>query len=66
MNLSDLDLNICDHSAKEFADELLIQLRLYRDAFSTHAMSEHQLNLIGQKNMLQDIINYIQVIAPNH
>lgn len=65
MKIEDLDININDNSAGEFADELLEQLRTYRDNFSTHAMSQHQLTLVGQKQMLIDIINYIQKVSPH-
>jgi len=60
MRIEDLDLNIPDSSAKEYAEALLEQLQALNDDFSTHAMSDTVLYLQGQKKMLHSIITYIK------
>lgn len=63
MDITDLETNITDSSSKEFANELLIQLKLFRDEFSTHAMSAYRQNFLdGKKEMLNEIIGYIEYV----
>lgn len=53
-------LIICDHSVAEWKAEVLPYLQSVLDNFSTHAMSEHQLYLQGQRKMLEAIINFLE------
>lgn len=60
MEVSDLEINICDWTSKEFADGILEQLRLLNDNFDTIAMCSYRENfLLGKKEMLNEIIEYI-------
>lgn len=63
MNITDLETNITDSSSKEFADEILAQLKLFREEFSTQAMSAYRQNFLdGKKEMLNEIIGYIEYV----
>lgn len=53
-------LIICDHSVTEWKAEVLPYLQSVLDNFSTHAMSDHQSYLQGQKKMLEEIINFLE------
>jgi len=64
LGIDNLDINLCDNSAYEFSNELVAQLEILRDGFSTHAMSEYELFLKGQKLMLIEIIEYIKKVKP--
>lgn len=64
MCIYDLETNITDNSAKEFASELLAELKKYKEKFSTHAMSDRTIFLQGKLEMLSEIIGYIQYIKP--
>ena len=53
-------LIICDHSVQEWKAEVLPYLQKVLDNFSTHAMSDYQLVLSGQRQMLEAMINFIK------
>ncbi len=53
-------LIICDHSVQEWKAEVLLYLQKVSDNFSTQAMSDYQLVLSGQKQMLETMINFIK------
>jgi len=59
------DINIPD-STGELRDieEIIAQLANVHTGFSTHAMSDHALYLQGQKNMLGQVIDYLQYLLP--
>ena len=62
MNVSDLNINLTDNSVKEFLLEFIDQLTTLRFNFSTHAMSYRKLFLEGKREMLDEIIEYVQKI----
>lgn len=41
-------------------DAILVELREIHEQFSTHAMSDHALWLKGKKEMLSEIIEYLE------
>lgn len=49
-------LSVNDNSKEEYQGDILNHLLVQYHTFSTHAMSDHQLYLQGQKNMLGGII----------
>ena len=55
----ELDINLRDTSMQEYVEELLTELQKLHDNMSIHAMSDYQLYLKGRKDMLFEIINYI-------
>lgn len=54
-------LIICDHSVAEWKAEVLPYLQSVLDNFSTDAMSDYQLILSGQKQMLEIMINFLEI-----
>lgn len=65
MEIKELEINLGDASAKEFADDLLGQLLEYRAYMSAEAMnccavSFHQ----GRMAMLDEVIVYLESVRP--
>lgn len=57
-----LEINIPDSSLQGFDCALMSQLQHALDEFDTRAMSDHALFLTGQKDMLRQVIEYLEVI----
>ena len=51
---------ICDNSSCEMKEDLLRELRTHYNEFNTNAMSDYQLYLQGQKEMLSQVISFIE------
>lgn len=62
--ISELNIGLTDTSAKEFADELLVELRSFHSNLNTHAMTDRTAYLEGRKKMLSEIIDYITKAKP--
>ena len=58
--LKDIVENFSDQSVAEYKEDILPYLNEYCDNFDTHAMSDHQLYLLGQKNMLEQMIIFLE------
>lgn len=58
----DMNINITDNSAKEFSQELILELENVYNNMSTHAMSEYIMVLQGKKQILGEIINYLKYV----
>lgn len=63
--MAHLNHSLTDNSAKEFAEELLSELKALQSGFSTHAMSDRTIFLEGKEEMLDDIISYIEIAKPS-
>lgn len=57
IGIKDLETNLSDSN---YANELLEQLKLCYNNFDTHAMTDYRLFKEGQKDMLGQIIKYIE------
>lgn len=58
-----LNINISDNDGQLYSlDEIRDQLHWYYSQFSTFAMSDHALYLQGQRDMLMQVIAYIDAI----
>jgi hypothetical protein len=63
MNIGDLKrvvVNCHDTSVAEYKEDILEFLHAYESGFCTHAMSDYQAVLEGQKQMLSAMIDFIE------
>ena len=59
-DIKNCPLNICDHSVAEWKAEVLPYLQSVLDNFLTDAVSDYQLVLSGQRQMLEEMINFLE------
>ena len=59
-----LSINISDEGVLHNLYEIIEQLEILNDNSSASAMSDHQLYLQGKREMLCDIIKYLNRISP--
>lgn len=62
MKIGDLEINIHDNFGLYDLHEIISELKKFHENFDTHAMSDHANTLRGQKQMLGDIIKYLERI----
>ena len=55
-----LNTSITEHGGLYDLDEILEELKTYYNIFSTSSMSSYEVYLLGQKDMLKKIINYLE------
>jgi len=60
---SKLNILIKDNGELHDLNEIIQELKKLEHCSSTKAMSDHQLFLQGKKEMLQDVISYLEKIS---
>ena len=57
----EVEVNICDNSAKEFRDSIVEELiKCIKEPFAMN--SESEMQQLGEQKCLKDIINYLNYV----